>query len=130
MNASATESRSGQNFAAATQRTESNVLTDWKPRFWLGPSPQRIHPAQPWKARKAAIGGVQHAAILHGQCRQVRIARHRTRRLSVDQHALQLVPMALSWRENPHMRQVDPLLDRANGALDRNLAARDARICR
>ena len=80
---------------------------------------ERVGPAQPGETSEVPVGGVEGAAILDGQRRQVGVTDQRTASLAVQQHSPEQAPVLISGWQETHVRLLHPLIYNLDGFLRR-----------
>jgi hypothetical protein len=78
---------------------------------------ERVGPAQPGETSEVAVGGVEDAAVLDGQRRQVCVTDQRTASLAIQQHLPEQAPVLISGCQEAHVRLPHPLIYNLDGFL-------------
>lgn len=90
---------------------------------------QRVGPAQCGESGEVPVGGVQDAAVLDRQRRQIGITDQRTSRLAILHHLPQEAPVLISDRQEAHVRLLQPLIHYLDGFLWREPFSGESRVC-
>jgi hypothetical protein len=89
---------------------------------------KRVRPAQTGKARKIAIGRVEHRSVFDRKRGDLRITHQWTKRLAFKHHLPERPPMIVARRQNPNVRLFEPMLDFSH-RLKGRASARQPRVC-
>lgn len=89
---------------------------------------ERVGPTQPGETSEVPVGGVQDAAVLHRERRQIGVTDERAARLPLLYHLPQQAPVLLSGRQQGYVRLRQPLLHDLGGFLGREALSRKARV--
>ena len=89
---------------------------------------QRVGPAQGGESGEVPVGGVQDAAVLDRQRRQIGVTNQRTSRLAILHHLPQQAPVLISGKQEAHIRLREPLIHYLDGFLWREPFSGKSRV--
>lgn len=103
--------------AAKTQKSIERGLDAEFPEMLRNQLFEWVSPAQAGEPSEVPVGGVEDAAVLDGQRRQVGVADQRTASLAIQQHFPEQAPVLVSGWQETHIRLIHPLINNLDAFL-------------